>query len=70
MYSECCVNSECCVCVCVQGSATLSMAYAGARFTNALIQALNGGEGVVECAYVASDVTEAKYFSTPLFLGV
>lgn len=46
------------------------MAYAGARFTNALIQALNGGEGVVECAYVASDVTEAKYFSTPLFLGV
>jgi len=51
------------------GSATLSMAYAGARFANSLIQALNGEEGVVECAFVASDVTEAKYFSTPILLG-
>ena len=30
---------------------------------------MTGQEGVVECAYVASDVTEAKYFSTPLVLG-
>merc|ERR1712223_1828336 len=37
------------------GSATLSMAYAAARFT--------------ECPYVESDVTEAKYFATPLVLG-
>jgi len=51
------------------GSATLSMAYAAARFTNSLIQAMNGKEGVVECAYVASNVTEATYFSTPLLLG-
>jgi len=51
------------------GSATLSMAYAAARFTDSLIKAMNGQEGVVECAYVASDVTEAKYFSTPLVLG-
>jgi len=51
------------------GSATLSMAYAAARFTNSLIQAMNGKEGVVECAYVASNVTEASYFSTPLLLG-
>merc|ERR1719211_602292 len=51
------------------GSATLSMAYAAARFTDSLIKAMNGAEGVVECAYVASDVTEAKYFSTPLVLG-
>lgn len=57
------------VCI-MQGSATLSMAYAGARFANSLIQALNGEEGIVECAYVASDVTEAKYFSTPILLGV
>merc|ERR1712157_182291 len=28
-----------------------------------------GQEGVVECAFVASDVTEAKYFATPLVLG-
>jgi len=51
------------------GSATLSMAYAAARFTDSLIKGMSGQEGVVECAYVASDVTEAKYFSTPLVLG-
>merc|ERR1711884_444451 len=51
------------------GSATLSMAYAAARFTDSLIKAMNGQEGVVECAYVASNVTEATYFSTPLLLG-
>ncbi len=50
------------------GSATLSMAYAGARFAISLIKAIKG-EQVVECAYVRSDVTEAKYFSTPLVLG-
>jgi len=51
------------------GSATLSMAYAAARFTDSLIKGMTGQEGVVECAYVASDVTEAKYFSTPCVLG-
>merc|ERR1712088_204304 len=51
------------------GSATLSMAYAAARFTDSLIKGMQGQEGVVECAYVASDVTEAKYFATPLVLG-
>ena len=51
------------------GSATLSMAYAAARFTDSLIAAMNGKEGVVECAYDASNVTEVTYFSTPLLLG-
>ncbi|XP_030648339.1 malate dehydrogenase, mitochondrial isoform X2 [Chanos chanos] len=51
------------------GSATLSMAYAGARFTFSLLDAMNGKEGVVECAYVRSEETECKYFSTPLLLG-
>jgi len=51
------------------GSATLSMAMAGARFAFSLIRALNGEKGVVECAYVRSEETEAKYFSTPLLLG-
>lgn len=51
------------------GSATLSMAYAGARFALSLIRALQGEKNVVECAYVRSDVTEAKYFATPLVLG-
>ena len=52
------------------GSATLSMAMAGARFAFSLIRALNGEQGVIECAYVRSDETEAKYFSTPILLGV
>uniref|UniRef100_A0AAZ3Q382 Malate dehydrogenase n=2 Tax=Oncorhynchus TaxID=8016 RepID=A0AAZ3Q382_ONCTS len=51
------------------GSATLSMAYAGARFTFSVLDAMNGKEGVVECAYVRSEETECKYFSTPLLLG-
>lgn len=51
------------------GSATLSMAYAGARFAISLIRALRGEQNVIECAYVRSDVTEAKYFATPLLLG-
>ena len=51
------------------GSATLSMAYAAARFTDSLIKGMNGQEGVVECAYIQSDVTEAKYFATPVVLG-
>lgn len=53
-----------------QGSATLSMAYAGARFTFSMLEALSGMEGKVECAFVRSDETEVKYFSTPLLLGV
>jgi len=51
------------------GSATLSMAYAGARFALSLVRALNGEQNVVECAYVESDLTSAKYFATPLLLG-
>lgn len=51
------------------GSATLSMAFAGAQFVNSILEAMSGVEGVVECAFVRSDETEAKYFSTPLLLG-
>ncbi|XP_051173776.1 malate dehydrogenase, mitochondrial [Leptopilina boulardi] len=51
------------------GSATLSMAYAGARFGFSLIRAINGEQNVVECSYVRSNVTDAKYFSTPILLG-
>jgi len=50
------------------GSATLSMAYAAARFTDSLMKAKSGKE-VVECAYIASNVTEAPYFATPIKLG-
>uniref|UniRef100_A0A8C5PZB3 Malate dehydrogenase n=1 Tax=Leptobrachium leishanense TaxID=445787 RepID=A0A8C5PZB3_9ANUR len=51
------------------GSATLSMAYAGARFAFSLLDAMNGKEGVIECAFVRSEETESPYFSTPLLLG-
>jgi len=51
------------------GSATLSMAYAGARFTFSVLRAMKGEQGVVECSYVKSDVTEASYFATPIIIG-
>ena len=52
------------------GSATLSMAHAGARFAFSVLDALAGKEGVIECGYVASQETEFKYFATPLLFGV
>lgn len=51
------------------GSATLSMAYAGARFTFSLLKALSGQQGIVECSYVRSDICNTKYFSSPVLLG-
>ncbi|XP_040828765.1 malate dehydrogenase, mitochondrial isoform X2 [Ochotona curzoniae] len=51
------------------GSATLSMAYAGARFVFSLVDAMNGKEGVVECSFVQSQEADCSYFSTPLLLG-
>jgi malate dehydrogenase len=52
------------------GSATLSMAFAGARFVSSLLDAVNGKSNVVECTYVKSSVVpEVEYFSTPVLLG-
>ncbi|KAG7395479.1 hypothetical protein PHYBOEH_003709 [Phytophthora boehmeriae] len=51
------------------GSATLSMAYAGARFTTRLLDAMNGEKDVVECSFTQNDVTELPFFSTPVTLG-
>lgn len=51
------------------GSATLSMAYAGAHMTFRLLQALRGAPDVVECAFVESNVTEAEFFSSKIELG-
>lgn len=51
------------------GSATLSMAYAGARLASAVLRGLKGESNVVECAYVESDITEAPYFASPLVFG-
>ncbi|XP_017080220.1 malate dehydrogenase [Drosophila eugracilis] len=51
------------------GSATLSMAYAAASFVESLIRGLNGQEDVVDCAYVASELTDAPFFASSLELG-
>jgi len=51
------------------GSATLSMAFAGARFVQGLIDGLQGKKNV-QCTYVQSDVVKGvDYFSTPVELG-
>ncbi|KAK6192692.1 hypothetical protein SNE40_004120 [Patella caerulea] len=51
------------------GSATLSMAYAAAQFCFSLLEAMAGVPGKIECAYVRSNETEAKYFANPILLG-
>ncbi len=50
------------------GSATLSMAEAGARFAISLVNALQGKE-VVECCYVAVEGQKSEYFAQPVRLG-
>lgn len=52
-----------------KGSATLSMAYAGARLGKAVLAGLAGEEGVEECAYVASSVTGLPYFASKVTFG-
>ncbi len=50
------------------GSATLSMAEAAARFTRALIGALNGTEAVI-CTYVQVDDQPTEFLALPVRLG-
>merc|ERR1712137_1127695 len=52
------------------GSATLSMAFAGAEFADKVMAAMSGETGVVECTFVESDVVPgASFFSLPVTLG-
>merc|ERR1712048_1428781 len=51
-----------------KGSATLSMAFAGARFGNAVLSGL-AGVPKTECAYVASTVTDLPYFASKVTFG-
>ena len=52
------------------GSATLSMAYAGARMADSVLRGLNGEKDVVECTFVESNVVEGlPYFSSRVRLG-
>ncbi|EOY28058.1 hypothetical protein QUC31_012830 [Theobroma cacao] len=52
-----------------KGSATLSMAYAGAVFADACIKGLNGVPDIVECSFVQSSVTELPFFASQVKLG-
>lgn len=52
-----------------KGSATLSMAYAGALFADACLKGLNGVPDVVECTFVQSTVTELPFFASKVRLG-
>ncbi|KAL3618922.1 hypothetical protein CASFOL_037150 [Castilleja foliolosa] len=51
------------------GSATLSMAYAAVKFADACLRGLRGDAGVVECAFVSSQVTELPFFASRVRLG-
>jgi len=61
------------------GSATLSMAYAGAQFAEKIIKALKGEQGIVTQSYVylgadkggeaAKNLVNLDYFSVPVELG-
>ncbi|EGO04214.1 hypothetical protein SERLA73DRAFT_44969 [Serpula lacrymans var. lacrymans S7.3] len=55
------------------GSATLSMAYAGAKFTNSLLRGLNGEKGVITPTFVKSSLFADQgidFFSTNVELGL
>jgi malate dehydrogenase len=55
------------------GSATLSMAYAGAKMANSLLRGLNGEKGVITPTFVKSPLFESEgvdFFSTNVELGV
>ena len=51
------------------GSATLSMAVAGARFADRLMAAAAGASGIRECAFVESSVADTPFFSSRVHLG-
>merc|ERR1712110_1064165 len=51
-----------------KGSATLSMAYAGARFGGAVLAGL-AGERTTECAYVGNTRTDLPYFALKVTFG-
>jgi malate dehydrogenase len=51
------------------GSATLSMAYAAARFVESSLRALDGDTDVYECSFVQSDLTDLPFFASRIKLG-
>eukprot|EP00249_Psilotum_nudum_P024919 c29323_g3_i1 orf=326-1342(+) len=53
-----------------QGSATLSMAYAASIFVDGCLKAINGMEDVVDCSYVASNITPLPFFASKVRIGL
>jgi len=51
------------------GSATLSMAFAGADFTSKVLRALNGEKNIKECTFVDTGKAEMPFFSSPVTIG-
>lgn len=51
------------------GSATLSMAYAAARFVESSLRALDGDADVYECSFVQSDLTDLPFFASRVKIG-
>lgn len=51
------------------GSATLSMGYTGAHFADRVMAGLSGEKDVVECSFVESSITDAKFFASKVTLG-
>merc|ERR1712064_33086 len=51
-----------------KGSATLSMAYAGARLGKSVLAGLSGRKRI-ECAYCMSSVTDLPYFAQKVTFG-
>ncbi|KAI9089254.1 hypothetical protein K1719_029533 [Acacia pycnantha] len=51
------------------GSATLSMAYAAAKFADACLRGMRGEAGIIQCAFVDSQITELPFFASKVRLG-
>nr|AIT70151.1 malate dehydrogenase [Ishige okamurae] len=51
------------------GSATLSMAHAGAYFAGRVLDGLDGQADIKECTFVECDITDAPFFASPCTLG-
>ncbi|CAI0471154.1 unnamed protein product [Linum tenue] len=51
------------------GGTEVVQAYAAAKFADACLRGLKGDAGVVECAFVASEVTELPFFASKVRLG-
>uniref|UniRef100_M8BK59 Malate dehydrogenase n=1 Tax=Aegilops tauschii TaxID=37682 RepID=M8BK59_AEGTA len=51
------------------GGTEVVEAYAAAKFADACLRGLRGDAGIVECSYIASQVTELPFFASKVRLG-